>query len=76
MSTGIPQPAESTKLSALSCAAGLVIALAALVWFGLRPHYEGITTYGGNTDDVHATMVVSGACVPGGPRPTCCTPTD
>lgn len=67
MSTGNSRPADTAKLSALSCAAGLVIALAALVWFGLRPHYEGITTYGGNTDDVRATMFASGACVPGGP---------
>ncbi|MDA0588655.1 MAG: hypothetical protein O2820_12470 [Planctomycetota bacterium] len=51
----------------MSCASGLVFVLAALVWFGLRPHYEGITTYGGNTDDVRSTMFVSGACVPGGP---------
>jgi hypothetical protein len=67
MSTDTSVPIGSSRLSALSCAAGLVIALAVLVWLGLKPHYEGITTYGGNTDDVRATMFVSGACVPGGP---------
>ncbi|MBC8288834.1 MAG: hypothetical protein H8E37_00810, partial [Planctomycetes bacterium] len=43
------------------------VALIAIVLLGLRPHYEGMLTYGGNTDDVRATMFVSGVGTPNGP---------
>lgn len=45
----------------------MTLVLSVLVWFGLRPHYDGVTTYGGNTDDVRSTMFVSGVGVAGGP---------
>jgi hypothetical protein len=33
----------------------------------MHPHYSGIDEYGGSTDEVRATMFVSGVGVPGGP---------
>lgn len=66
-STESPCTAEPSGMSALRFATGFILVLAILVWCGLKPHYEGIMTYGGNTDDVRATMFVSGVGVPGGP---------
>ena len=45
----------------------LTFAFGGLVLCGFEPHYAGISSYGGDTDDVRASMFASGVCVPGGP---------
>lgn len=48
-------------------ALALTLAFGGFALCGFEPHYAGISSYGGNTDDVRATMFASGICVPGGP---------
>jgi hypothetical protein len=45
----------------------LTLIFGGLFLCGFEPHYAGIMSYGGNSDEVRATMFVSGVCVPGGP---------
>ena len=57
----------TTSRSAWIFSLCLTVSLVLLVLLGLSPHYEGADLYGGNSDDVRATMVASGIGSPAGP---------
>ena len=62
-----PGDLAATSRSAWIFSLCLTVSLVLLVLLGLSPHYEGADLYGGNSDDVRATMFASGIGSPAGP---------